>query len=165
MNAFELMMREYHLDKRVGIERRVIIQEALKVTHERDDDVWLLRWRVYDAPLAILKCGAGQFSKAGVVSLKLGLDVDNIVHGEQASLANGEVTDAQGLPVAQHFLGGGVSVAFRKCIVFEQLIMGGDDVLNGGAVLGFLHAQCADENALIGYGGCDSFEFRQFAAG
>lgn len=43
--------------------------------------------------------------------------------------------------------------------------MGGDNVFNGGAILGFLHAQGIDEYGLVGNGGRHALEFRQLAAG
>ena len=88
-----------------------------------------------------------------------------MVGGEQTALVHLVEADTQGLAVTQHFLGDRVGPVVGEEVVLKEFVMGGDDVFDGGTVLGLLHAQGVDENALVGDGGGDAFEFGQFAAG
>ncbi len=68
------------------------------------------------------------------------------------------------LPVTQHFLGGWVGERLGVNIVLEQFVMGGDDVLDFGAVLGLLQTEGVDKDGLVRNGPGQPLEFGQASA-
>ncbi|MNQ98972.1 hypothetical protein D3C85_1146920 [compost metagenome] len=164
MNAFELVVDQRHLHQWVGVEQLVVIDELLQVTHKPDDIFRMLRRRVDHSPHAVLQGGPGQTAQASGVALELRLNRDDLVGGQQTRLAHRAVADIQGLAVTQDFLGCRAAGGVGKSIVAEQIVMGGDDVFDGGAVLGLLHAEGIDQDALMRNGGCHSLELGQGAA-
>lgn len=64
-----------------------------------------------------------------------------------------------------HFLTERPRARVRKHGVAEQFIVGGDDILDGRAVLGFLQAQRIDQNALVRDGCHHTLEFGQLTTG
>lgn len=99
-----------------------------------------LRGRIDRLAAGVLQGGSRQFAKAGVIALELPLNLDQVVGGDQTSLANTLEAEAQGLPVTQDFLRGRIDEGLRQNIVPEQLVVGGDDILDLGAILRLLQA-------------------------
>ena len=165
MDAFELVMDQRHLDQRVSVENRPVVDEAFQVTHQGHDDLGLLRWRVDGVSHAILECCARQLSQAGGVALEHGLNFQNVVDREQIAFLHQVKADPQCLPVAQHLLGGGIGEGFRHGVILEQLVVRRDDVLNRGTVLGLLNGEGIDQNALIRNRRRHTLELRELATG
>src|ERR1700679_2277752 len=88
-----------------------------------------------------------------------------MVGRQEAAISDESEANLQRLPVAQYLFCCRVTEIFRQCIVLEQFIMGCDNVLDRGAVLGFLQPQGVDEDALIRNRRSDTFQLRQLAAG
>jgi hypothetical protein len=124
-----------------------------------------LRRHVDDAAGTVAQGGTRKLAETGVVTLQLGLNTHDDVVGKQLIAAHCLEARPQGLPVAQYLLGGRGAGAFGESCVPEQVIMRGDDVLDGRTVLGLLHAQGIDEDALSRDGGGHAFQFGQLAAG
>ncbi len=102
VDALELVVDQRHFDERVGGEQFVVIDEAFEVAHERDDVVRVLRRGVDRLSGAVLQGCSRQFADTGVVLFQLGLDLDDVVGGEQTALVHLVEADAQGLAVTQH---------------------------------------------------------------
>ena len=129
--------------------------------HQRFDHGSVLRWGIDGAAAIALERSAGQLAEAGAILFQLGLDLQDVIVGEQAARAYGVETDPQRLAVVRNLLAGSLG----KSDFTEQFVVGGDDVLDLGAVLGLLEAQRADQDALIRHRGGDTLELGQLAAG
>ena len=108
MDALELVMDERHLDQGIGIEQRIVIDEALKIVHEGGDLVGILGRSVNGAAGGVLERGAGHLAETSLIFLKLGLDLEQVVQGKQACLLHGFEAAPQCLPIAEDFLRGGI---------------------------------------------------------
>src|SRR5688572_13671156 len=165
MNALKLVMDERHLDQWVCIEGVVLVDELLEVSHQRNDGRGVLRRRVDGAAIAGFQRGAGQPSKACAVALELRLDFQNVIVSQKAGFPHVRKTDAQGQTVVRYLFRSGTGGIFGKGSVAKQLVMGGDDVLNGRAVFGFLKPKGVDQDALVWNRRRDALELRQPATG
>lgn len=163
MDALELMMNQCHLDQRIGVEQGLIVDEAFQIGHQ----LWhgLGRGRgVYRPSRVALENGAGHFPKASPVLLQRGVDIEDVVGGQQLTLSDGVKADAQGTVVACHFLGGRAGGRILQRFT-EQLVMGGDDIFDFGTVLGLLQAQGTEQDVLVGHGGRHALELGKRAVG
>jgi hypothetical protein len=164
VDALELVADQRHLDQGVDREELGRVDKTLQTAHQLDDLGRVLRGRVNGLPAAVLQRGAGQLAQAGVVALELALNLDDVIGGEQATVAHFFIAHTQGLAVAQHLLGGRIGKSIGQHVAFEQLVVRGDDVLDLGAVLRLLHAQGVDQDALVGDRPCHALQFSQRAA-
>jgi hypothetical protein len=160
------MMDQSHFDQRIGGKTHaVIIDKTLQVAHQLNDGFRVLGRGVDGFTCAIFQCGAGQLAESGTVLLQFGLNFNDVPGGEQPTLAHPVKADPQGLAITQHLFGSRISETFGEEIVLKKFIMGGDDVFDGRTVLGFLHTEGIDENALVGNRGGNPLELGKFAAG
>ena len=114
---------------------------------------------------AILQRRPRHLAESRAVLLERLLDRDQVVVGEQSRFAHAAVSDVQGLAVAGDFLGRDGAGVVRAVAFAEQLVMGGDDVLDGGTVLGLLQAQGVDQDGLVGHRRRDAFQLGELTAG
>lgn len=149
MDALDLVVDERHLDRWVGIEGSVIVDEALQIAHQPHDGSRVLRRRVDGIAGVVPQRGAGQPAEARGVLLQLGLNLDHVVGGEQAGAFDVQVAEPQRLNVVPHFLGAGVAEQIGEGASAEQLVARGDDVFDRRAVLGPLQRQRVEQNALV----------------
>jgi hypothetical protein len=150
MNALELVMDERHLDQWIGGTERIVI-EAFEVGHQRHDGGRILRRRIDRVAGTVPQRGARELAEAGIVLLQLGLDTDDVIAGQEAGTSHRLEPDPQRVAVTRHLLGRGAMDGVRKSGGAEQLVGRGDDVFDGRAVLGFLQAQGADQDPLVGH--------------
>jgi hypothetical protein len=115
--------------------------------------------------MAAGSCGGVYTTKAGVVLLQLGLNLDHVVGGEQAGVLDQLEADAERLHVVPDFLGGGRGEQVWVGGAAEQLVVSGDDVLDGRAVLGLLQAQGVDEDGMVGHARRQALQLGELAAG
>jgi hypothetical protein len=147
----------------------IVIDEPLEVAHEGHDVVRPLWWRVDHATGTVLQCGAGEPAEARVGVLERGLNGDHVVGREQSGLVRQTLSSAQGPHVVANLFGrwgGGLlgCTRLKRGGAAEQLVVGGDDVLDGRAILGLLKDQGIDENGLIRNRRREAFEFSQFSS-
>jgi len=140
----DLVMDEAHLDQRISVKCRFSIEEALQIAHQPQDLIWILGRRVHELSSPVLESRTGQFPESGTVLLENFLDPEDVVEGQQSRFPHQAIAHPKGLAVAQHFLGGGAARDLRLVVIFEQLIVGRDDILDGRAVFGFLQSKGID---------------------
>jgi len=100
-----------------------------------------------------------------MVLLQRGLNIEDVVGGDEARLADAIEPGPQGLPVAQNFLRRWAEGASRTEVVLKELVVRGDDVLDLRTVFGLLDRERVDENALLGNGAGNPLQLGQLAAG
>src|SRR5687768_6036217 len=143
------MVDQGHLDQRIRVEERVIVDEPLEIRHERDDFRGILRRRVDDSSRRVLERGTWHLPEAGAVALERFLYVLNMFRGQQPGGRDGPEAGVECLSVTEDFLRTSAAGFLWKGCVAEQLVVGRNNVLDLGAVLGLLKAEGINENALM----------------
>ena len=161
---FELMVDQGHLDQRIRLEERVVVDEPLEIRHERDDVRGILRRRVDDSSRGVLERGTRHLPEAGAVALECFLYVLNVFRGQEPGGRDGLEAGAECLSVAEDFLRTAADGFLWKGRVAEQLVVGRDDVLDLGTVLGLLKAEGIDEDLLIRNRCRNPFQFSELPA-
>ncbi len=93
------------------------------------------------------------------------MNLDDAVDGQQPVAFHLLEGGLQGGGVAADFLGGGILDVVREQVGLVEFVMGGDDVLDLGAVLGLLQSKGVDQDVLVGDGGHHALEFGQITVG
>ena len=96
MDGLEAMVDDGHFDERIEIAEAVVVDEALQIIHERHDLRMALRRREdrFSRPV-VLERRAGQLAKAGLVGFECRLNLQDIVVGDEAGLADALETFAE----------------------------------------------------------------------
>ncbi len=162
VDAFELVMDDRHLDQRVEIAvpappdpvlpNGIVVDEDLQRVHVCDDRVGVLRRDIdHRAGLVVLEGGARRRAKPAVGALEhLEHGNDHRVGQQTAQAVLFAEAMAQRVGIERDFLCRRGRRVFGKGARVEQLVLRGDDVLDLGARLGFLHRKHVDQDALIG---------------
>jgi hypothetical protein len=130
----------------------VVVDEDLQRVHVRDDLVGVLRRDIdHRAGLIVLERSARRRAKPAVGALK------HLEHGDDHRVGQQPVEAllfaeavAQRIGIERHFLRRGGRRVLGEGARLEQLVLGGDDILDLGARFGFLHRERVDQNSLIG---------------
>lgn len=95
--------------------------------------------------------GARQLPESSLVPLEFLLDPENIVCGQKPTLPDEVKADPERIGVVAHLLGRRAAGKGRVELLPMELVVGGDDILDGRAVLGFLEGERIDEDPLARY--------------
>ena len=89
VEGLEAVVNDGHLDERIEVGSAVVVDEPLQVVHERHDLGVALRRREHRlAGLVVLERRAGQLAEAGFISFERRLNLQDIVVGDEAGLAD-----------------------------------------------------------------------------
>lgn len=147
VDGFELVMSDGHADERIQLP--FVMEEALPVGQQLAQQVFSCRWGIDHFAGAII----GERRPRYPANVHL-LVFDDAAYFDRGSRGERPLfqrlkTMAQSGSITQRFLGGAVRLAIGLCIL-KQLVGGGDDILDFGAVLGFQQRDGIDQHRLVG---------------
>ncbi len=157
-------MDQRHLDEGIDVERIAMIDEPFEIAHRGDDDRGILGRHVDGLPGGILERSARQLPESGAVLLELGLDLQDVVEDKQAGFLDHFEPDAEGLPISMDLLRSRALRDLGIDVFTKELVVGGDDVFDRGAVLRLTHAEGVDEDSLVWDRSCHSLQLGELPA-
>ena len=165
VDTLELIVDEGHFDQWIYGQTSGVVDETVKVGHQLDNSVMVLWRRIDDFPGSqIAQSCSGKLPKAGIILFQCSVNLKNLVHTNKMCLADRLEADAQRGHIAGNLLGGWIGGLVGQ-LGFEEIVVGGDDVLDFGAVFRFLKCESLDEDGFVRDSSRDPFEFCKVTMG